>query len=150
MLVDLNLLINEIWGGLIEAHNLKLCSQCNEGESIALGPNYAILVWLDRDGLSFRYIDRSPQIGKDSIDLVSYLIEKRRWVLVGGALHSQDRHLVVRQGLINCAKTLEEVAPDILSGKKEWLNDSSVVRLPLTPLQQEQLVQAFTACVVMQ
>jgi|GEM_PF-2010811 len=145
MLANLNSLVNELWSGLIKTHNLRLCEP-NDEEAIVLGPSYAILVWLDRDGLSFRYLDRSPQIGRETIDLADYLIDKRRWILAGEAPDPADRLTVLRQGLNNCARTLAEVAPDILRGEKEWLKDRSVMRLPLTELQHKELTHAITAC----
>ena len=145
MLVNLNSLAHELWSGLIKTHNLRLCEP-NDEEVIVLGPSYAILLWLDRDGLSFRYLDRSPQIGRETIDLADYLIDKRRWILTGKSPDPADRLSVLRQGLNNCAQTLAEVAPDILRGEKEWLKDRSVMRLTLTDLQHKGLTNSITAC----
>lgn len=149
MSIDLYSLTTDTWEQLIQRFGLKLC-RLAENDLVAVGENYAILIWLDRDGLSIRYLDRTPQAGNETVDLVAYLIENRRWILIGGPLYSEDQYLMARQGLINCAHTLEAAAQDILSGRKEWLSDPAVTRLPLTPFQQEQIAQTIKKCITRQ
>lgn len=109
-----------------------------------VGADYSLLVWLDRDGISLHYLDLEMLGQGRTVDLPSYLVKKRRWIIGGRPINLPDRERDIQFGLNNCALTLMEVAQDILAGEKEWLADPSVEYSPLNNVHKEELALAIT------
>ena len=83
-----------------------------------VGTGYALMVLLDRDGPSLRYLDLISPGQVRTVDLPSYLVKRRRWVIGERPNNLSGWEADIRFGLDNCALTLMEVGQDILKGEK--------------------------------
>ena len=115
-------LVKLAFGPLCNLFSLKI-REMPENEVAVIGSGYVLLVWLDRDGVSVKYVDVAQSTGLATIDLGSFLAMKRTWTVDDSVPATGDFESQVHRGLMSFAKTLESAGPDILEGCKEWLSD---------------------------
>jgi hypothetical protein len=127
---------------LCKDFGLSIRSSC-EDEVMLRGNSFALLVWLDRDGLSMKYVDTSSA-ELTAIDVTSYLATKRTWIVDTSVPLREDLDSQVQRGLLSMAHTLREIAPDILEGKKEWIKDCGVSSIKLSRPQVDAIRAILT------
>ena len=145
MSANLFSLATEVFGDVAERFELKMCESTPE-EMALIGSGYAILIWSDRDGISLHYLDLDGATDQGTVDLGVYLATNRRWVIDQQTPRLKNHWSAARRGLHNSARTLIEVAPDILRGEKAWLTESPIVYNPLSDAHREKLLQDIARC----
>lgn len=97
--------------------------ELNTSEVAIKGNGFAILVWLDRDGVTMKYVDLENSGEIAVIDIGSYLATKRTWIVENSTASTERFDSQITRAVLSYARTLQEQAPDILQGKKDWLKD---------------------------
>lgn len=119
---DFSDLVANAFSEIITTYGLSLVS-VDVSEVMLTGDEFALLIWLDRDGTSLKYLDvrdrESPQI----FDLVRYLALQRSWKPSPPDVQPLSYADRVREELAATAKALENYAADILRGQKVWLEE---------------------------
>lgn len=138
-------LVAEAFSDVAGQFGLRFCESSPEEVSL-VGSGYAILIWNDRDGISLHYLDLGGPVNQGTVNLGAYLATKRRWVVDQQMPRAKDYWSTIRNGLHNSARTLSEMAPDILRGEKAWLTETSVEYDPLSETHREKLLQDFAQC----
>lgn len=87
------------------------------------GADFVLLAWLDRDGVSVKYVDVASNNSLVAIDLGSFLATKRIWMVDDFVSVSKEFESKIQRELLSFARTLELAAPDILEGQRGWLSD---------------------------
>ena len=110
------------FGPTCQRFNLPV-TEINENEAAIWGNRFALLVWLDRDGVSVKYVDLANDDEFKAIDIGSFLVKKRSWIVADTIPLTDQFESRINRGLSSYARSLEDSAPDILEGKKDWIVD---------------------------
>lgn len=138
--MDLMLMVNEAFCQRDGTSHLRPC-RVEENEVLLIGRGFGLLIWLDRDGISMWYVDLDSE-QPEVFDLAGFLLNQRKFFVDESSPRDGRMEASHVQSLRSYAKTLCEVAHDILSGDKTWLQETSQRVLPLNPLHWEKLRDA--------
>ena len=74
-------IVREEFGSMCQAFNL-LIERVGEGEIAMIGITFLLLIWLDREGVSVKYV-RLASSKFEIIDIGKFIALKRGWVACG-------------------------------------------------------------------
>jgi hypothetical protein len=116
-------IVREEFGSICEAYNL-LIDMIGDGEIALIGITFLLLVWLDREGVSVKYV-RLTSSKFEIIDIGKFIAQKRGWVVCGSPGADEDTEARLRRECSSFALNLQKSAADILQGGTDWLKEIS-------------------------
>jgi hypothetical protein len=137
-------LVNEAFGAIATKYNLQICEN-NSNVTIVVGPNYVLLVWLEREGVSVQYVnlaDNKPEF----INVGIYLLIQRQLLANDSVAVRGDHQQALLIDIRSYAQTLEKIAPDILNGDKQWLTDQAARTSRLRASHYESILRCIEQC----
>jgi hypothetical protein len=124
MITNLLDLVQSAFGNLCGDFHLSILG-IDQNEVVIRGNGFVLLIGLDRDGLSINYIEYKDGAALAMVDVGRYLVTKRRWIADTSVPLTKNFESEVMRGLSSFARTLREVAPDILKGNNDWIGAAS-------------------------
>lgn len=113
-MMDFEKKVRDSFSELADRWNMKI-AMVDRDDAVIVGADFALRLFLDRDGVNLSYVDGSPG-GFREYELGHFLATRRIWI---GAPAEEDR--IVRE-LLAFSATLESSAKDVLGGDKSWMN----------------------------
>jgi CRISPR/Cas system CMR-associated protein Cmr5 small subunit len=116
---DSEKIVREEFGSMCQTFNL-LIEKIGDGEIALIGAVFLLLVWLDRDGASVKYV-RLDRPKFEAIDIGRFLALKREWVATGSPEGEENTENRLRRECSSYAVNLQKYATDILKGETDWM-----------------------------
>jgi hypothetical protein len=134
-------IVREEFGAMCKDFHLVI-EKVGDGEIALIGAAFLLLIWLDREGVSVKYV-RSASSRFQAIDLGRFIALKRGWV--GSDLQDADEDIEarLRRECSSYAVNLQRYAEDILQGETKWMKDVSVSASVLSDLTGEAIEAAI-------
>ena len=126
---------------MCQAYNL-LIEKIGDGEIALVGITFLLLVWIDREGVSVKYV-RLASSKFEIIDIGKFIALKRGWVACGTPGADEDTNARLRRECSSYALNLQKSATDILQGGTEWLKEVSESPSALSDLTAEAIKSAL-------
>ena len=132
-------IVREEFDSLCDSFHLKM-ERIDNNEFVLIGANFFILIWLDRDGVSLRYV-RSMSEKLQEIDLVRYVALRRGWDAYCSEKEGGDKERLRSECFI-CVRNMQKYAGDILRGNPDFLSDKSISFSVLSDASIEAIKEA--------
>lgn len=134
-------IVREEFGSMCQAFNL-LIERVGEGEIAMIGITFLLLIWLDREGVSVKYV-RLASSKFEIIDIGKFIALKRGWVACGSPRADEDTEARLRRECSSYALNLQKSAADILQGGTNWLKEVSESPSVLSDLTRKAIKSAL-------
>jgi len=117
-------IVREEFGKMCKAFHLVI-EKVGNGEIALIGTAFLLLIWLDREGVSVKYVSLASSKFY-AIDLGRFITLKRGWV--AGELPEADENVEtrLRRECSSYVVNLQRYAEDILQGGTNWMKGISV------------------------
>ena len=119
---EIEKMVMEEFGPMCETFNLRI-RKIGETEYVFIGNTVLFLLWLDRDGVSVKYV-RQEETKFYAVDVGCFVVSKRGWTVSKSPSEKLNIESYWRLGCSAYALNLQKFADDVLRGQTDVIKES--------------------------
>jgi hypothetical protein len=134
-------IVREEFGSLCRTFNLTV-KKMGDDEIALIGGTFVLLVWLDREGVSVKYI-RLDREKFEAIDVGRFLVLKRGWIATELPSKGENIEDRLRRECSSYALNIQQYGAEILMGQTEWMKEVTGSPIVLSEVTKKAIQTAL-------